>query len=71
MIDSPFTKLALRPVDEANPRIRRMRRLEQSVVEIETDEGVARVFTQTLVEIEIADDVRDVSDTERPIAADW
>lgn len=70
MIDCPFTKLALRPVDEPRPRIRQMRRIEQSVVEVETDEGVARVFTQTLVEIEIDDDVRDVRDTERPIAAD-
>lgn len=69
MIDSPFTKLALRPVESAS--VRRMRRLEQSLVEVETDEGVTRVFTQTLVEIEIADDVRDVRETERPVAADW
>lgn len=68
MIDSPFSKLALRTVD---PRVRRMRCVEQSCVELETDEGVARVFTQTVVEIEIAVDAPDVSDTERPVPADW
>jgi hypothetical protein len=71
MIDSPFTKLALRPVDATNTRIRRMRRIEQSVVEVDTEAGVTRAFAQTFVEIEIANDVTDVSDTERPIAADW
>jgi hypothetical protein len=56
ILPPPFTKLARSSsFERGDAPIRRMRRIDVSLTEIESDYGIVRVCTRTLVEIELGD----------------
>jgi len=73
ILPPPFTKLARssafeRTRTDAPPR--RVRRIDLSLTEIESEHGFVRVFTQTVTEIEVAETDAERT-TERPSTVGW